>query len=640
MATVEQLVDDQQSYAENLADEGSLALRNAQSLLIALEPAPFEFVPVTPTPPPAFSEDEDIPDFAVVSLDLPSDVGDAPPLDAATQIDTTGLPAPFDVPPPDLETNAPEKPFPANVDAFTETVPAIDLNSIDFPTPPSELLYFSIAAPSEPPLRAEPTSPGTLAVQHFEGVAPTDTLAAPDDYEARFAAAYAGASPSMMAAISGYVDAQMTKINPLFHTQMSAIEAQLTRYLAGGTGLNTTVEDAIYSRARERTDLDAARVRDAAYEEAASRGFTLPTGALAAAVARARQEAANNNAKSSTDIAIAQAEMEQKNLQFAVTTSAALRSTVLSSTLNYMQSMISINGQALEYAKSVLSAVIEVYNTAVKGYGVKVDLYKAEIAVFEARIKEEFTKIELYKAEIDAMQALLGADRIKYEIYRTRIEAVNALASAYNSMVNAVQGQVSLEKLKIDIFQAQVQAYTAQVQGKNAEWQGYTAQLDGDQARVKSYEAQVRAYSGEVEAYKTNIEAQVASANAVTSKNSAAIAGYNSEVDAYKALVGAKSAKAQAEFGQNQDMLTAFKARLGIREVNARINNTTYTSTAQIQLTNATETLKAKIESAKVKTETSKAIAQVSTANAHIYGLAAQAALAGINVLAAKTLAE
>ena len=224
MATVEQLVDDQQSYAESLADEGALALRNAQSLLLALEPEPFEFTPVTPAPPPAFSEDEDIPDFDEVFLDLPPDVGVAPELDVATLIDTTGRPAPFAEPAPVLEEH--QTPFPASIEAFAENIPTVDLNGINFPTPPAELLNFSIAAPSEPPVRAEPTSPGTLAVQHFDGRAPTDTLAAPDNYEARFATAYAGASPSMMAAANGYVDTQMAKINPQFNAQMSAIEAQ------------------------------------------------------------------------------------------------------------------------------------------------------------------------------------------------------------------------------------------------------------------------------------------------------------------------------------------------------------------------------------------------------------------------------
>ena len=64
--------------------------------------------------------------------------------------------------------------------------------------------------------------------------------------------------------------ATWAKEGAALQSQMAAIEAQLTRYLNGGTGLDPLVEEAIYNRGRARNDFEAKRVQDAALREAAA----------------------------------------------------------------------------------------------------------------------------------------------------------------------------------------------------------------------------------------------------------------------------------------------------------------------------------------------------------------------------------
>ncbi|MCU9611831.1 hypothetical protein OEK97_28405, partial [Escherichia coli] len=78
----------------------------------------------------------------------------------------------------------------------------------------------------------------------------------------------------------------------------------------------------------------------------AARGFTLPTGALTSALQQARQAGADNNAQAARDIVVLQAELEQKNLQFAITTSAGLRTMIVNASAAYMQHVVSIFSQS------------------------------------------------------------------------------------------------------------------------------------------------------------------------------------------------------------------------------------------------------------------------------------------------------
>ena len=470
----------------------------------------------------------------------------------------------------------------------------------------------------------------------FTAVTPTDTTVAPTNLDTTFGNAYSGAAPSMVTMVNGYVDAMLTQRNPQYNAQMAAIEAQLTKYLAGGTGLNAAVENAIYARAQSKNDAEARRVRDAAYAEAASRGFTLPSGALMSAMQTARQAGADNNAKAATEITVLQAEMEQKNLQFAVTTSTALRTTVLNATLSYMQNLNQLNGQAIDYAKTILSSILEMYNTSVKAYSVKLDGYKAEAAVYETRLKAAMAGIELYKAEIQALEAMTQVDKTRVDVYRARIDSLTALSNVYRAQIEAVQGRASLEKLKLDLFQTQVQTYTAQVQGKNAEWQGYTAAINGQQAKAQIYATQVQAFGAQVNAYKADIEAKAEVVKATATTNDARARQYSATMQGYQTVVQARGQVASTTLENQRQQVVAFQAQTQAAIGNAQVQNEYYKATSMVAIENAKLAIYTAFQDADVKRAYSASLAQLHTANAQIYGNLAGAALAGMNTLASE----
>lgn len=630
--TVASLITEAQGRTTTLTGSAENALQSAVAAVQSMGYTITSYTPLSPVQAPPADINTPLPPLPAVTLEIPGEPAGPETFQDINEIDPGVVPALTATMQPIVQQTQPSQ-----LASFNEVSPHIN-TSLVFPEPPSTLLNPLIAAPNLTD-RTEPTVPQVM-LPAFTSVAPIDTTVAPTNLDTTFGNAYAGAMPSMITSVNGYVDAMLTQRNPQYSAQMAAIEAQLTRYLAGGTGLNAAVENAIYARAQSKNDAEARRVRDAAYAEAAKRGFTLPTGALMSAQQTARQAGADNNAKAATEITVMQAEMEQKNLQFAVTTSTALRTTVLNATLSYMQNLGQLNGQAMDYAKTILSSILEMYNTSVKVFTVKLEAYKADAVVFETRLKSAMAGIELYKAEVQALEAMTQVDKAKVDVYRARIDSLTALSNVYRAQIEAVQGRAGLEKLKLDLFQTQVQAYTAQVQGKNAEWQGYTAAINGEQAKAQIYATEVQAYSATVNAYKAGIEAQAEAVKAAAATNDARARQYSASMQGFQAVVQARGLVANTKIENQRQSILAYQASIQAQVGRAQVQSEYYKATSTVAVENAKLSLNAMYQSAESRKSYGQSLAQLHTANAQIYGNLAGAALAGMNTLAAETIAS
>ena len=630
--TVQALLNQAQVYVADLTGTAGAAMNRAIASTAGIGYIIPNYYPVVMGNTPPSSISYTFPVLDTINLDMPAEPTTAPVFQDISDITLGVL--------PELTVTAPTITLPTKpnqVAEFLSVAPGIDTN-IKFPEPPDELMNPLIPAPVLS-TRTEPTAP-TIGLPSFDGVAPASMSAAPTDYETRYTRAYADAAPSMISMINGYVDSKLLAINPQFNTQMVAIETQLTKYLAGGTGLNAAAENAIYERARTKVSAETQRAQDESWNAAAERGFTMPYGFHLSALRQVRQGGANSLAEAAREIVVIQAEYEQKNLQFAVTQSMALRSMVLNATLSYMQNLAMINGQALDYAKTVLLAIIEIYNTSVKAFAAQLDAYKAETVAYEARLKAAMSYIELYQAEINALNALVQVDQSRVQLYRVQIESLVALSNVYRAQIEVVQGRVNLEKLQLDVFQSQVQAYTAQVQGKNAEWQGYTAAIAGESARVNIYGEQVRAYGAQVMNHKTAIEAKSEQVKAQAMRNQALASNYNSTLQGYTAVVEARGKKASLTLENQRQVLLSFNAQLAAEVANAGVQNTYYKTIADVAIANANQRTTVQVEQGHSTRAYGDTIARLNTANATIYANLAQAGLSGMNTLAAQTAAE
>jgi hypothetical protein len=336
----------------------------------------------------------------------------------------------------------------------------------------------------------------------------------------------------------------MRKLNPNYDSQMSLMQQRLDALRAGGTGLKPEVENAIYERSKDKVQAEFERTVASTYAEGARRGFSIPAGAMVSAVQQARKNGGDANARAAVEIGVKMAEMEQQNLQTALTTCAQLVQSTIGAGVSYHQSLVGVIGHAISAAQAVVQARIQTYNAAVQAFSAKIDVYKAEISTYEIRIRGALAKAELYSAQIKAVEVSAQIDVAKITAYRTQVETLTAYANVYRAQVDAVVSKAQVERIKVDIFATQVQAYSAQVQAKTAEWQGYTAAVRGQETKVGIYTAQMNGYATQVSALKTQVEADTARIQAAAAKNRAAVDVFVSLNQVYGEKVRAEGVKA------------------------------------------------------------------------------------------------
>lgn len=469
-----------------------------------------------------------------------------------------------------------------NIPHFSASNPVFDAHNL----PPDVAVNIQPFNGTAPPTGTftQPGSAPDFTAPSLDTNLPLDTTIAPTGLSGELSGAYSGAATSMISAVGGYVDAELTKINPEYHSQMAAIETQLTKYLQGGTGLKPEVEDQIYTRARAKNDAESRRVIAAAYADTAARGFTMPTGALFSAAQQARQAGADNNAAGAREIVVMQAEMEQKNLQFAVTTSVSLRKMAIDAVLGYMQTLGTINGQAVDMAKSVVSALVEAYNIQVRNYGQKIEGFKAQLSVYGAQVQAALAPLEGYKSEVQAYSAELQTDVTKANVFQAQVGAYDSSVKAamapveiYKANISGVQAAIGAEKNKSDLFASQVGAFEAETKANLMPVTVYQAEVEGYKAGIGAQSTQVALYKAEVEGQQALAQMYQVQVGAITSQISLEklkIDIFESQVRAFGAQVQAKDSEYKAymaEISGEEAKIKAYQAQVQEFQAEAQV---------------------------------------------------------------------
>jgi len=516
--------------------------------------------------------------------------------------------------------------------------------SFNFPNMPSGI-DAAITAP-DLPYRQPPNRPSLEGINFDDyGFTPEPVDPPPDNFASLFESTFKEHLENSQSQVEGFVDSWIEKNSPDQKEQWKNLQTLISEMVSGqlnsrptdepGTGLTVQAETAIYNRLNMRVAAEADKLADATYREAADRGFTLPTGAVYNAIQQARQTGMFARATAAQEVAVSQAELEQKNRQYIINTAKELRTFLYTGAQNYMQQVVSLFNMSTDYAKSSFSALSEVYSTKVRYHAAQVDFYKGLIAIYSEKIKALSLKIENYKGELSAMQTQTQVDLAQVQIFQARITAVNALVNMYKAQVDTVISQVDLEKSKIGIFQAQTQAYSAEVSAKNSEWQGYSAKIAGEEAKMRMYDSQAQAFRSRMEGYKTQIEAKIATARATLETNNGKIAGYNSQVQAYNTRVHAESTRSMAHTENNRITIANYEKELAEFHGQTQLELAKYAVENEVKLKNATGELTAKVESARAKSQYGVNIAQLSTSSANVWGQLAGSAMAGANTLMA-----
>jgi hypothetical protein len=206
------------------------------------------------------------------------------------------------------------------------------------------------------------------------------------------------------------------------------------RLLNGSTGLDTTVEQAIWDRARSRQELVNQKLYTETETYFSSRGFNLPNGAMSGRLNEIAIEIVRNDSYLNTDILTEQAKLAQANEQFMLKEAFA---NVLNTENMYAENILRTNKNTTD----VFIAKVEEYKNAIYG----------QVARIENVVKVYVTKIEAYKADITAASLDLDAQvkTLEANIKQSQIKMELALKEAELSLETAkIQYGLQVESLK------------------------------------------------------------------------------------------------------------------------------------------------------------------------------------------------
>mgnify|MGYP000676898213 CR=1 FL=1 len=311
------------------------------------------------------------------------------------------LDTPTAVFPSDDSPALPEAPDLTVVEATAPTAPVISIPAFVRGSTPGKPVMDALAevdAPAEPGDWTPPDAPTllTLSIAPFAGVNMhsdwVDRLAAiPSDLVLSSPTPYTYTAPSRY-------DSAL----------LEGLRSELQRRLAGGTGLSASVEAAIWDRARSREAESANANVAEVMRTAETRGFSLPSGALAAQLRDAQRTFYGKSAELSRDIAIKQAELEQANVKHALEQGVALEARLI----DYANQ---IEQRTFEAARALADNAIAIYNALVEGYKANLTRYETYASVYKSLMDGERAAVDAYRAQIEA-------ERSKADINKTLVD--------------------------------------------------------------------------------------------------------------------------------------------------------------------------------------------------------------------------
>jgi hypothetical protein len=209
----------------------------------------------------------------------------------------------------------------------------------------------------------------------------------------------------------------MDKYYPNYSVQDEYLREKLKGVVeTGGKILPDYIENSLYQRARSRNAMESISQEQSAYADFASRGFSIPPGALLARVDAARKAAAVANAQVSAEIATKQQELAVENVRFALAELNKMRVDAIRDAVAYVGALV----DSIRTKNSELSAIIQARqvftDSYIKYYGVLYDKAKMQLTAgnYEATylMQTDSVRIDAFVKSLSEQvrAAISGAD--------------------------------------------------------------------------------------------------------------------------------------------------------------------------------------------------------------------------------------
>jgi hypothetical protein len=351
---------------------------------------------------------------------------------------------------------------------------------------------------------------------------------------------------------------------------LDELQAWVLRSMEGGTGLPPPIEDALFSRARERDSKETGRQVREALDLWAARNFSLPPGALAAQIDAIREAGRLKAAELNRDILIEAAKWEIENIRFAVQQGIALEQL----TQNLFENMAK---RLFEVARFQAQAQIDVFNAQVSLFNAQNAAFATLASVFKTRLEAALSKLQAYKIAVDAQVALGQINQQRVEVFKAKLAAVSATVEIYKAMMQGASVRADTIKNQFDAFRADVQAYSAEISAEKVKFDAYEAQVKAEASKAGVFDSQARAYASTVSAIASRAEIGVKRAQVRMEAAKTHISKFLADVDVFKA-------RTQAGLSQAQYVTQVFSARVDAWKAQAHLGISQAEATSRVNI--------------------------------------------------------
>ena len=546
MSTASEIIANSKSYAEE-ALQGAMTLADrAASTFYSPTGQPLEPLNIQQPPgitinntPPAFSSSYESTLFTGV---MPEFVG----TEGISGIVTTV----GNVPNAPTLPNKPVAPT-YNVGSFDKTVPTLSIP--DLPGVPDSISYTAPVITNKT-MPSKPNVSVPNSIVSWNEQTPGD----PANYSLQLKASYKEMSPEFKSFVEQGAQEFLTLYAPEYESNRTLIESKINEITAGGTAMTDSIEAQIYERGRTRAEQESNKLQHEVLLANKERGMYIPAGATTAAILQAKRGSSMANAQYASETAIERMKIELQHLQFGLQLSMSLHDVALQSMLQQSQILVSVNGQALQYAVEFTKALVDQYNQRLQLLSSQIDVFKAKIE--QARLLYEQTTLQLdvYKAELEAVKIEVDVDQAKVNLYLGLIQSEEAKMNLYTSQIKGIETAAQVEYYKVQIWGEEVKAHVANVQGKTAEFQAYTAAMEGNVATAKIYATEMDGYVAKAKVEEGVANTKLAVLEAEIKNNIARTQAFIAQVSAHEANNKDKIAEFTANSTNEQNRLRAW----------------------------------------------------------------------------------
>jgi len=348
-------------------------------------------------------------------------------------------------------------------------------------------------------------------------------------------------------------------VEPVYSSDIQdQIKIVLGEMLDGGTGLPEPVERAIWQRGREREDDRSDQEVAAAMSQWTTRGFSHPPGQLNNQIIVLRDMTGRKVNELSREVMTKQADLEQKNRQFAVQYGIDYERV-------FTAVFLAVVDRNFQIAKFTVESQIQLYNMMVTSFNVEQQIFAQKILLYKAQLDAALYDIKAFEAEVSAYKAGAEMNVAMTQAYAEQVKAYSHEVDAYSSLVKAETEKANLQRITVELYKAQVEGVVAQIQAQREVFLAYDSKIKGETSKVQLEEANSRAYTAQVQAIgekamiivkqadanisrdRLNLDWNIANMQRITTLNGQQVSLAQTELAAFEAVNRKAETKYRAE---------------------------------------------------------------------------------------------